>query len=328
MTSASANVVVHQPQGWRSRLALSPALVDFDKRGFRTGRPQTRATLERAATAFLDGYNRALDTPYGTPVDLGQEQPELRGFAAEGAAMAALLLDRLSPTRHGRFPTLLAAHGERHVYLLYVGAGWALAKLRDVTAGLLGQLGSLGAGDPLLRWLAYDGYGFFKSFFDADSSLARWRRHRRPCDDTCAIRYQGLGRSLWFRESGDPDGISERIASLPAMHRGDIWSGVGLAAAYANGVDREDLALLQRLSGAHAPAVAQGAAFAAEARRADGCLATADPAVRVLTGVDARTAAGWTWSARTGLDHPQAGPAEFASWRDRIQQHAARRPIR
>jgi len=323
MTSTPMRFALHQPEGWRRRLALSPELVDFSARGFRTNRPATRAVLERAATAFLDGYNRSLDTPHGRPVELGSLPVELRGFAAEGAAMAAVLLDRVSPRRHDRFTQQLAAHGDRHGYLLYVGAGWALAKLDDVTAGLLGRLGSLGADDPLLRWLAYDGYGFFKSFFQSDQTLARWRRHRKPCDRTCAIRYQGLGRSLWFRESGDPDGLGERIAAMPATHRGDIWSGVGLAAAYANGVGSNDLTRLGRLAAGHRAALAQGAAFAAEARRADGCTSNVDPAVRILAGVDAETAAAWTWQARRGLSRSGAGPSEFGEWRARIQQTAA-----
>jgi hypothetical protein len=324
MTSMPTRFAVHQPKGWRGRLALHPETVDFSVRGFRTGRPETREVLERSATAFLDGYNRCLDTPYGSAVELGSLPAELRGFAAEGAGMSATLLDRLSPNRHGRLATQLAAHGDRHLYLLYVGAGWALAKLGEVSGGVLGRPGTLGEGDPLLRWLAYDGYGFFKSFFASERGLGRWRRHRKPCDRTCAIRYQGLGRSLWFRECGDPEGLAERVATMPAAHRGDVWSGVGLAATYANGVSPDDLTLLGRLSGRHRPALAQGSAFAAEARRADTCLASADTAVRVLAGVDAETAAAWTWQARRGLNRPGAGPADFGEWRARIQESAAR----
>ena len=72
------------------------------------------------------------------------------------------------------------------------------------------------------------------------------------------------------------------------------------------------------------PSLIQGAAFAAEARRADGCTSIVEPAVRILADVDAETAAAWTWQARRGLNRPGAGPAEFGEWRARIQQAAAR----
>lgn len=324
MTSTLTRDGVHRPGGWRSRLALSPDLVDFANRGFRTDRPETRAVLERAATAFLDGYNRGLDTPYGQPTTLDGIPAELRGFAAEGSAMSAVLLDRLSPRRHGRFAAQLRGH-PRHDYLLHVGAGWALAKLDAVSVGALGRLGRLGSENGLLRWLAYDGYGFFKVFFVKDPTLAGWRRHRKPCDPTCAIRYQGLGRCLWFRDCGDPAALAERISGLPASHRGDVWSGVGLAATYANGVSPDDHVLLLRLAGNHRPALAQGATFAAEARRADGTAGAAvDATVRTLTGVSADTAAEWTWQARHGLDRAGATPADYGEWRARVQRLAAR----
>ena len=266
MTSRVTRGGVHRPSGWRARLALTPEIVAFANRGFRTDRPETRVALKQAATAFIDGYNRGLDARLGQTPTLDDIPAELRGFAAEGAAMSAVLLDRLMPTRWRRFSALLSDQPQ-YVYLIHVGAGWALAKLDSVSAGVLGRLGRLGSEHGLLRWLAYDGYGFFKVFFCRDPGLAAWRHHRKPCDPTCAIRYQGLGRSLWFRECGDPTAIAERIAGLPAAHHADAWSGVGLAATYANGVPLTEHAQLARLACVHRPALAQGAAFAAEARR-------------------------------------------------------------
>lgn len=323
MTSRVTRGGVHRPSGWRARLALTPEIVAFANRGFRTDRPETRVALEQAATAFIDGYNRGLDARLGQTPTLDDIPAELRGFAAEGAAMSAVLLDRLMPTRWRRFSALLSDQPQ-YVYLIHVGAGWALAKLDSVSAGVLGRLGRLGSEHGLLRWLAYDGYGFFKVFFCRDPGLAAWHHHRKPCDPTCAIRYQGLGRSLWFRECGDPTAIAERIAGLPAAHHADAWSGVGLAATYANGVPLTEHAQLARLAGVHRPALAQGAAFAAEARRSDGTAnPTVDATVRTLTGVSAKTAAEWTWQARHGLDRPDATPAEYGEWRIRVQQLAA-----
>ncbi|MFD1324060.1 DUF1702 family protein [Micromonospora sonneratiae] len=309
-----------RPTGWRRLLALSTELVDFDARGFRTVPSATRAQLESAAGAFIDGFN--LELAAG-PVDVSGFTPHTRGLAAEGAAMAAVLLDRLSPRPARHFPALLREHGQRYSYLLYVGAGWAMAKLRYP------GIGPLHASDPLLCWLAYDGYGFCRGFFASRRALNRWRRHPGRCDAVCAIRYQGLGRSMWFRECADPSAIAAVIASFPTAHRGDLWSGVALASVYAGGVPTETYPQLRRLAGTHGAALAQGAAFGAEAWQASGHPPEhAFAGVLALTGVDLREAAEWTWQARDGLDRADAGPRDYARWRARIQQYAAEKTYR
>ena len=44
--------------------------------------------------------------------------------------------------------------------MMHVGLGWALARLRRSVTPYLAQL------DPLLGWLAVDGYGFHEGYFD------------------------------------------------------------------------------------------------------------------------------------------------------------------
>ena len=44
-------------------LQMSPAIVDFDRRGFRSGPSETRAVLEAAARAFVTGFNAELAMP-------------------------------------------------------------------------------------------------------------------------------------------------------------------------------------------------------------------------------------------------------------------------
>ncbi|GGM24441.1 MULTISPECIES: DUF1702 family protein [Micromonospora] len=323
MTEAAAIPTVYRPTGWRRPLALHPHLVDFDIRGFHPGPVATRQALVTAAGSFLDGFNRELDVGPSHAPDLAAVPQAYRGFAVEGAAMAATLLDRLSPLPGRRFRTLLKVHRGRYGYLAYVGAGWALARLDGLSAGLLGRLGRLGATDPLVRWLVYDGYGFHQAFFDPDRTLSWWRRHPDRCDERCAIRYQGLGRSLWFRDCADPTALAGRISGLPAGHRGDVWSGVGLAATYAGGVGDDTYLELRRLNRHHPAELAQGAAFGAEARQSAGASPPHVPrATELLTGASPDVAAGWTWQARRGLDRPGAGPADFQRWRERIQQLA------
>ncbi|GAA0459717.1 enediyne biosynthesis protein [Paractinoplanes deccanensis] len=304
--------------GWRRLLVLRPALVDFASRGFATEPAATRAHLEAAAGAFLDGFNAELATGPDDPPDLAATPAPRRGFAAEGAAMATALLDAARPTGTRRTEALHAAYGDRYAYLLHVGSGWAMAKLHRR------RLGRIGAPAPLLRWLAYDGKGFCEGFFAGPARLGRWRRHAGPCSAVCEIEYQGLGRSLWFRACGDPDRLAGLITAMPARHHGDLWSGAGLAAAYAGGVDAGAYGLLAERANDHRAALAQGAAFAAEARRLGGDLTEqTDVAVRALAGAEAGEAAAWTWTAREGLDGPSAGASTYREWRRRVQRLAA-----
>ena len=60
-------------------------------------------------------------------------------------------------TRSAR--SFLAGPGAAHTYMVHVGAGWALAQLRRRVDRALARL------DPLLGWLAVDGYGFHQGYF-------------------------------------------------------------------------------------------------------------------------------------------------------------------
>ena len=317
MTGTDLHGHLAQPAGWRRALALAPGMVDFAERGFRTTPAATRSTLETAAGAFLAGFNAELAGPAGRHTDLGPVPAQRRGFAAEGAAMAAALLDALTPVGPRRLATLRADYDDRYAYLVHVGVGWSLAKLHR------GRLPRSTADAPLLRWLAYDGLGFCQAFFASPRRFARWNTHPASCPPTCDIRYQGLGRSLWFRACGDPDTLAGFVAALPARHRGDTWSGIALAATYAGGVERDVLTRLADVSGPHRAAAAQGAAFAAEAWRLSGFIPPhARLSVAELANATVEDAAGWTWQARQGLDRPDADATDYRQWRLAVQRHA------
>lgn len=307
-----------RPVGLRRALVLRPAMVDFERRRFRTVPRSTRTTLETAAGAFLDGFNAELGTPPDRAPDLSAVPVLRRGFAAEGAGMAAALLDAFRPAGGRRLAALRRAYDDGYTYLIHVGVGWAMAKLHR------GRLGTLGLDAPLLRWLAYDGIGFCQSFFASPRRLRRWSAHPDRCPATCDIRYQGLGRSLWFRACGDPATLDAYVRGLPARHHGDLWSGIALAATYAGGVEPQAYERIRDLAGGHRAAAAQGAAFGAEAWRLCGFAPPhAHTSVRTLTGVPLEQAATWTWSARQGLDGPHTDATHYRQWRLRVQSAAA-----
>lgn len=281
---------------WGRRLQLGAGLADFAARGFHCGRPTSRDILERHARAFLGGFNTAVrSTPSVTHHELGHLDAGERGFAYEGAGMAYALLDTALFGRGRRTTVLREGPGRAYTHLIHVGAGWALARLRHPGARALLRL------DPLHQWLALDGHGFSHGFFGGRAAVARYARGATP-GRAAAVRHQGLGRSLWFLEAADPDRIARTVGAFPEDRRGHLWSGVGLAACYAGGADDDELDRLRAHAGPYGPDLAQGAAFAAEARRHAGHVPEhTRRAVPRLTGTDVDAAADWTVAARDQL---------------------------
>src|SRR5262249_17981382 len=144
--------------GWvrQHLLGLSAQEVSCARRNFRVSETTERQRLEQIGHTFLHGYHAALldNVPETLAHRLTQVELELRGFAFEGAGMGLALLDQLTPWRRRRLHSFLQGPAAAHTYLIHVGAGWALALLRRRIGRPLACL------DPVLRWLAVDGYGF------------------------------------------------------------------------------------------------------------------------------------------------------------------------
>jgi hypothetical protein len=307
--------------GWlrQGLLGLAAQEVTFARRGFQGGETTDRQWLEQIGCTFLYGYHAALldDTPALLARRLTEVEPELCGFAFEGAAMGLCLLDMLIPWRCCRLQDFLAGPGAAHTYIVHVGAGWALALLRRRVEPLLARL------DPVLRWLAVDGYGFYHGYFHWPRYIAG---HVPPCRRlrgyACRVFDQGLGRSLWFVAGADVAHISATIAALPPWRHADLWSGVGLACAYAGRVTRRALAVLYDAAGPYQAHLAQGAAFAAQARQRAGNPALhTDLACTVLCGVSADAAAHIAEVTRQELPPDGVEPA-YEVWR-RLRAHFA-----
>jgi hypothetical protein len=299
-------------------LTISPAETSFAVRGFRAT-PEVQRRLETHGAAFVEGFNLALLAR--DAADLAARARavarEERGFAYEGAGMALALLDLLALGRGRRLAAFLEAEAAPHVYMVHVGAGWALARLRRRPWGALQGL------DPMLRWLALDGYGFHEGFFHPQRRIRRLDRPRRLTGYARRVFDQGLGRSLWFVDGADVERIAGTIGAFPPARRADLWSGAGLAAAYAGGVDRAELVRLRELAGAAWDHVAQGAAFAAEARlRAGNHVPHTEVACETLGGTSAERAARVVRSARVGLE-PDSDGAGYDRWRARIRASLA-----
>jgi hypothetical protein len=231
--------------------------------------------------SFVHGYHLGLAAP---DVDtliraLELHDPERRGFAYEGAGMGVGLRVLVTPGS-----TLLAVYlkaADHHHYIVQIGAGWAMARVPLRWSALVAQL------DPTYHWLAWDGYGFHEALFHPVETVDQ--HGRLPRRDGFALQAfdQGVGRALWFVRTADPDRVGSAIARFPEARRADLWGGVGLAAAYAGGVERSVLARLVELADEHRAAMGVGSLLALRTRsRAHNPSPHTASAVEALCGVD------------------------------------------
>ncbi|WBC14940.1 DUF1702 family protein [Micromonospora sp. WMMA1998] len=255
---------------------------------FSAGDTPTWRHLEAAVLAAVGGYHSVLD---GSRLDdliprLDRTPLPLRGYAYEGAAMGLTGLDCFLPGR-SRLKAYLAGPGAPHVYMVHIGAGEALARLRRRPEPFLARLD-----DPVLRWLVMDGYGFHEGFFKPDRYVVRQGLPGHLSPYARRVFDQGIGRSVWFTSGADVNRIAETISRFPAGRHADLWLGVGVACGYVGGVERSVVVELRRVAGAHAPRMAVGTAFVAKGRqRAGNPVPDTDLASEVLCGMPSEQAA-------------------------------------
>jgi len=303
-------------------LAPDDSEVTFQRRGFVESDDGARQSLEEAGRVFLAGLRIGLGE--SLPAEINHRLAEIdhstAGFGYEGAAMGVALREALSPLSRPLTAEFAAGAGSRHVYMVHVGAGWAMARIPRVLRS------RVRLADPLLRWLAVDGFGFHQAYFETERYIGAGQRPRftppwpDPSGYAARALDQGIGRALWFVHGADPERVAAWIAGAQSQRRRDLWSGTGLAAGYAGGVGRDCLEDLVELSGRYRPELAQGAAFAVTARMRAGLVVehTVD-AADVLCGTGVGEAARQTSVALEGLPGDREVPG-YEVWRRRIQK--------
>jgi hypothetical protein len=313
---------------WSSfrRRLLTPDTSEatLEKRGFHRKNAAAQELLETIGRSFLGGYGDAVETdrPDDLAARLDPVAERFRGFAYEGAAMGLAVRDGLPFGRRDRTAEFLAGPGAPHVYMVYVGVGWAMARTPRF------RWPAPDAFDPLLRWLVLDGYGFHQAYFSTRRYVheqfepAGFPWPRGAAYATRAID-QGIGRALWFIGGTDAARVADLVDRFPERRRGDLYAGVGLAATYAGGADADELRVLRDRAGAHRPVLAQGSAFAAEARIRAGLHAPHTAvATEVLCGLPPATAAKITQDVRPDRPVDTDVPA-YEAWRQRIADQLA-----
>jgi len=310
------------------RLVLAPSLdeVGFARRGFPVEPSETTRRLEAVPQAVVCGFEWGIDGPDLWEVErrLSLVEPELRGFAYEGTTMAFTVLDAMRPGGGRRTRELLLGPGQPHIFLTYIGIGFAMARLpRPLWKKVLPDL-SGSPYYPTMSWLAVDGYGFDLAYFHT----RRWvHEQRRPApypwqgDPDYFLRAvdQGVGRALWFIHGAQQADVAAAVGRFPAERRADLWSGVGLAAAFAGGCDADGLADMREASGEHRAHLAQGAVFAARARSYAGTVpAHTETVTGALAGLPVEAAA--ALADECAVDPNGTGPVPaYELWRERVR---------
>ena len=300
-------------------LRIDHVEVSFARRGFFISSEGSRQHLENIGVAFLDGYNLAIrdDDQNELVQALINTNPELQGFFFEGAAMALSLMDHIFPLLRGRWNRFLHQVGNSQRYILHVGIGWALARVPWCRRNPERYIKSL---DLVLRWFALDGFGFHEGYFSWRKTLVVSPVRNSLSSYGKRVYDQGLGRSLWFIAGGDIDKLVWLCGQFEPSRLADIWSGIGLACAYAGCPTETDLSQLRKASKPYILHVGQGVLFAAEAHNRGGIsVRHTDHACRVLCGVDTRTAVIITNDAWTNLPIDRSDMPLYELWRSRVR---------
>jgi hypothetical protein len=318
------------------RLVLTPSLaeVTFARRGFPGPASAATRRLEAIPEAVICGFEWGIDTRDQWELErrLDLVEAEMRGFAYEGATMALTIVDVMPGGRRDRTRDLLLGPGEPHLFLAYIGVGFAMSHLprplwRKVVPDLAGS-----RYHPTMSWLAVDGYGFDRAYFDTKRCVDE---QRRPAaypwegapDYFLRAVDQGIGRALWFIHGARVSDVASAVGRFATERQADLWSGVGLAATFAGGCGPQELATLRRLAREAHPEyeahLAQGAVFAAKARTYSG-FAPAHSQASIAALADMSIEAATRLADDASVDGPVIdGQPRYELWRRIIREQVA-----
>lgn len=287
---------------------LIPQPSGPDKKPMATVMQGLRLTLEDSRLEVLLPRLAVIDT-------------EWRGFAYEGVGIALAVYDSWRP-KGRRLVNLVSMTADTYIISIYIGAGMGLAMLRNKRPDLfLAQ-----QEQPVLRWMIMNGYGFFRGFFARKRYIAG--QAQVPGLEAYAHRIfdQGLGRAIWFANTGNIEQIVATIKSFPAERQIDLWNGVGFTCAYVgHPTERAACATLFEQAGPYRVQLAVAGALAAHRRAGSGLVPPyTDAASDVFCGMSGEAAAEDARLALAEL-HADSGDNQHKQWRERIEATFASR---
>ncbi|GGS57598.1 MULTISPECIES: DUF1702 family protein [Actinokineospora] len=311
---------------------LAPKLsaVTFAERGFPGAASPAAEHLEAIPQSVVCGFEWGIAARDLWEVRRRLELvvPEQRGFAYEGAAMAFAVRDAMAGGSGKLTRELLLGPGAPHVFLTYIGIGFAMARLpRPLWRSIVPDLGG-SPYYPTMTWLAVDGYGFDLAYFHTRRYVDE-QRVPAPYPWEGAPEYfpravdQGIGRALWFIHGADPEAVVAAVGRFPAERRPDLWAGVGLAATFAGGCPADGLARVREAAGEHRDQLGVGVVFAVKARTFAGHVPDHSAlGAQMLAGLSVADAVAISDSTEASSDDAGEDSVPlYEKWRSRIRAH-------
>lgn len=202
-------------------------------------------------------FAEAQEQPQVLADQLANTGKEYAAMVCEGFAMAMALKDieKLS-----QWKAFLQSVNKQNELQLYVGLGWALAQESKSPFAYLPLF------PPLMRYRVMDGFGYYDGTCRSRHSIRGQKVPEGLTGAALSAYTQGLGRSVWYLNSGDATKIAAMIATFPAERQTDLWRGVGSAATFVGGSDAAMLDALRASAAQFQPQLATGAALAVRTR--------------------------------------------------------------
>ena len=143
----------------------------------------------------------------------------------------------------------------------------------------------------------------------------------RSVDYVNRVIDQGIGRAMWFINSGNVERALSSVARFPPARRADLVCGLGLAITYAGGVGADAMEALLKGAPEYRVEIAQGAVLALRARvLTDLVTPHSELAAQVLCNRTPEQASEYAAEAVVDLPEDGAVPA-YEVFRQRIQKH-------
>lgn len=183
-----------------------------------------------------------------------------RSIGYESASMAIALKGFEKDNDTTEWQIFANGPARAHQAQLYIGLGWAIAKLNLPFLSIVEKL------NPLLHFRVADGCGYYDGSFRQRQSVMNRQLPVYLPNAVLPLYDQGLGRSLLYTCNADINKIKKTIETFSAKRHAALWRGTGIAVGYVGGCTDKVLKNIFDYAGEHGVQLACGAALAAKSR--------------------------------------------------------------
>lgn len=191
---------------------------------------------------------------------LQQETSPYCSVAYESAAMHIAVKNAEESKDIKEWIDFANSTGKAHQAQVYVGLGWAIAKMKASSLPFALDM------DALLQYYMADGCGYYDGCFRQRQTILNQQLPDYLPANLLPKYDQGIGRSLWYTYEADIDRIKSKIDSFSSDRQSSFWRGLGIAIAYIGGCDDKVLKNIFDNAGEHAEQLVQGSALVLKSR--------------------------------------------------------------